>query len=148
MTPTLLLLAALAHDFWIEPTTFAPQPGEIVAVKLRVGQDLMGDPVPRDPSLVDRFIVHDGSGDRPVIGRDGADPAGRPRVDANGLAIVGYQSNPSRVEMPAEKFNQYLKDEGLDRIPRQSATVREMFSRCAKSLVLSGPATPAQSDRA
>jgi uncharacterized GH25 family protein len=148
MNPILLLLAALAHDFWIEPATFAPQPGEIVAVRLRVGQDLMGDPVPRDPSLVDRFVVHDAAGDRPVIGRAGADPAGLLRVDANGLSIVGYQSHASRVEMPAEKFNLYLKEEGLDRIPRQSATVHEMFSRCAKSLVLTGPAAPAQSDRA
>jgi uncharacterized GH25 family protein len=144
MTPTLLLLAALAHDFWIEPATFAPQPGQIVAVRLRVGQDLMGDPVPRDPSLLDRFVLNGA----PVVGRDGSDPAGYFRVDSGGLLVVGYQSNFSRVEMTAEKFNQYLKEEGLDRIPRQSSTVHDAFSRCAKSLVLAGPATPAQADRA
>jgi len=46
-----VLLTALAplsaHDMWIEPATFAPQAGQIVAVRLRVGQDLMGDPLPR-----------------------------------------------------------------------------------------------------
>ena len=35
-------LTAWSHDMWIEPATFAPQPGSIVAVKLRVGQDLIG----------------------------------------------------------------------------------------------------------
>ncbi len=139
---TLLLLAALAHDFWIEPTTFAPQPGQIVAVRLRVGQDLLGDPVPRDPSLVDRFVA----GGRPVIGRDGVDPAGYFRADA-GLSVIGYQSHASRIEMPPEKFAQYLKEEGLDRIAAPHKPVAELFSRCAKSLVYSGNATSAQSDR-
>lgn len=143
MIATLLLLATLAHDFWIEPSAFRPDTGQIVGVRLRVGQELLGDPVPRDPSLVDRFVLN-GS---PVVGRDGSDPAGYFRVDASGLLVVGYQSHFSRVEMTAEKFNQYLKEEGLDRIPRQTSTVHDAFSRCAKSLVLAGPAAPAQADR-
>ena len=144
MTATLLLLATLAHDFWIEPSAFRAQPGQIVGVRLRVGQELLGDPVPRDPSLVDRFVLNGA----PVIGRDGSVPAGYFRVDSGGLRVLGYQSHFSRVEMTGEKFNQYLKEEGLDRVPRQSSTVHDAFSRCAKSLVLAGPATPAQSDRA
>ena len=45
-------LTAWSHDMWIEPATFAPQPGSIVAVKLRVGQDLIGDPIPRSAALI------------------------------------------------------------------------------------------------
>ncbi len=37
-----------AHDMWIEPTTFSPEAGQIVGVRLRVGQDLLGDPLPRE----------------------------------------------------------------------------------------------------
>jgi uncharacterized GH25 family protein len=143
MTTTLLFLL-LAHDFWLEPTAFLAQPGQIVGVKLRVGQELLGDAVPRDPSLVDRFVV-DG---KPVIGRDGADPAGYFRAESDGLAVVGYQSHASRVEMQPEKFAQYLKEEGLDRIPAPHKPVTDAFARCAKSLVLTGAANPAQSDRA
>ena len=65
-----------AHDMWIVPTTFSPEPGEIVGVRLRVGQDLLGDPLPRDPALINQFVVEDAAGRKPVIGRDGADPAG------------------------------------------------------------------------
>src|SRR5579884_1881873 len=143
-----------AHDMWIEPTMFWPQTGQIVGVRLRVGQDFLGDPLPRDPALVNQFIVEDGSGRRPVIGRDGRDPAGYLRVADSGLLVVGYYSNPSSVELEADIFNQYLKDEGLDAIAalrarrnQTNAKSHEMFSRCAKSLVLSGPPSESQADR-
>src|SRR5207249_2175772 len=52
------------------------------------------------------------------------------------------------------KFNQYLKDEGLDAVAtlrahrnETGATAREIFARCAKSLVLSGAAKDGQGDR-
>ena len=144
----------LAHDMWIEPMTFAPQPGEIVGVKLRVGQDLLGDPLPRDPALINQFVVEDSERRKPLVGRDGGDPAGFLRVPAPGLLVIGYRSNPSKVELAAEKFNQYLKEEGLDAVAsvrssrhETEAKAHEIFSRCAKSLVLSGPANAAQGDR-
>jgi uncharacterized GH25 family protein len=49
--------------------------------------------------------------------------------------------------MPPEKFAQYLKEEGLDSIPAPRKPVREIFSRCAKSLILSGAPDAAQGDR-
>jgi uncharacterized GH25 family protein len=160
----LLLLAAAsapmllrAHDMWIEPATFSPEPGQIVSIKLRVGQELIGDPLPRDPSLINQFVVEDAAGRKPVVGRDGANPAGFVRVGGPGLLVIGYRSNPSPVEQTAEKFNQYLKEEGLEAIAalrarrnQTNAPVRELFARCAKSLVLSGPAgqLKLQGDRA
>lgn len=154
--PLLVMAVAplVAHDMWIEPATFSPAAGQIVAVKLRVGQDLLGDPLPRDPALIQQFLFDDGSGPKPVVGCAGADPAGYLRVEAPGLLVVGYRSHASAVELGAEKFNQYLKDEGLDAIlalrsSRKQASVggRELFSRCAKSLVLSGAASSTQHDR-
>src|SRR5207253_7978501 len=53
-----------------------------------------------------------------------------------------------------EKFNQYLKEEGLEAVAAMrarrgetGAKAHELFSRCAKSLVLSGSASEAQGDR-
>src|SRR5438876_2652237 len=143
-----------AHDMWIVPTTFSPEPGQVVGVRLRVGQDLLGDPLPRDPALVNQFIVEDTAGRKPVIGRDGADPAGLLRVATPGLLVIGYRSNPSSIELAAEKFNQYLKEEGLEAVAalrarrnETGAKAHEQFSRCAKSLVLSGSPDHAQGDR-
>lgn len=144
----------IAHDMWIEPTSFHPEAGQIVGVRLRVGQDLLGDPLPRDPALVNQFVVEDASGRKPVYGRDGADPAGLLRVAAPGLLVIGYLSNPSAIESAPEQFAQYLKEEGLDAVAalrvrrdEDGAPAHELFSRCAKSLVLSGSPSETEGDR-
>src|SRR5262249_11171309 len=115
----------------------------------------LGDPLPRDPALIQQFIVEDAEGRKPVVGRDGRDPAGFLRVASPGLLIVGYRSNPSAVELTPEKFNQYLKEEGLDAIAalrarrnQSNAKAHELFSRCAKSLVFSGSRSEHQGDKA
>src|SRR5262245_50068824 len=144
----------LAHDMWIDPTAFTPEVGKIIGVRLRVGQDLLGDPLPRDPALIERFVVADASGQRDIVGRDGADPAGLLRVSSPGLMVLGYQSRPSTVTLPPEKFNQYLKEEGLEEILALRAARKqseweghEAFARCARSLLLAGPASVAQRDQ-
>jgi len=144
----------VAHDMWIEPTFFMPPAGKIIGVRLKVGQDFLGDPIPRDPALINEFISVDRNGVKPIIGHDGSDPAGLVRIAEPGMLILGYRSNPSPVTLPAAKFNQYLQEEGLDtiaslRIARNQTTndAKEIFSRCAKSLVLSGPAAESSGDR-
>ena len=133
----------LAHDLWIEPTSFSPKAGQVVGVKLRVGMNLAGEPVPRYASLIRQFVVAKDSDRKPVPGREGADPAGYIRAGQG--QVLGYFSNPSRIELPAEKFNAYLEEEGLDAILAlrakrgdSNAVGRELYSRCAKSLLLSG----------
>lgn len=144
-----------AHDMWIEPLRFATEVGDIVPLRLRVGEALLGDPLVRDARLVREFVVEDATGRRPVVGRDGGDPAGLIRASAPGLLVVGYHSTASFVDMTAEKFNQYLREEGLDAIATRRAAqkatdrgARDAFIRCAKSLVLAGVPVTAQADRA
>jgi uncharacterized GH25 family protein len=146
--------SAFAHDMWIEPASFSPATGEIVPIRLRVGQDLLGDPLPRESSLIKQFVVAGATGTKPVVGRDGADPAGFVFVPKPGSFVVGYGSVPSAVELPAEKFNRYLKEEGLEAIAAlraqrkaDNAPVHELFARCAKSLILSGAPNEKQIDR-
>jgi uncharacterized GH25 family protein len=143
-----------AHDMWIEPSSFVPETGKVVGLRLRVGQDFLGDPIPRDPELIDQFISVDSSGRKPVYGRDGTDPAGLVRVTDPGVVVFGYQSRPKPIVLPATTFNQYLKEEGLDAIAelrerrhQTSNDAREVFERCAKSLVRYGTPAGAQADR-
>lgn len=150
----LLAIAPLsAHDMWIEPATFLPKAGDIVSLRLRVGQDLLGDPLVRDSRLIRDFTVQDGEGRRPVIGRDGSDPAGLLRAASPGLQVVTYHSTPSVVDLTSAKFNQYLAEEGLDAIAAKRASdgttgsgARDAFIRCAKSLLLTGVPSEAQRD--
>lgn len=145
----------LAHDLWIAPTDFSPSLQQIVGLRLQIGENLDGEPLPLIPGLVNQFVVRDSAGRRPVAGRRGADPAGAMRVAVPGLHIVGYHSHPSRVELAPDKFDAYLVEEGLDSViaaragrTESGAMVREIYLRCAKSLVAVGPASDAQGDLA
>jgi hypothetical protein len=152
---TISRAAVEAHDMWIEPTTFHPQGGQIVGMRLRVGQDLLGDPLPRDGQLLREFVVEDAEGRKPVVGRDGSDPAGFVRAATNGLVVVGYHSLPSSVDLTPEKFTQYVREEGLEDVARWRAARgvenrggRDSYTRCAKSLLMAGEPSDAQHDRA
>ena len=134
-----------AHDFWLEPSTFAPGVDEPVRIHLRIGEHFSGESLARNGSLIEKFVVVGPSGERPVLGRDGMDPAGLVRLDAPGIWWVGYRSRPSAVELAPEKFEQYLREEGLEHIIQERVArnetlhpVRERFSRSVKSLLRYG----------
>jgi hypothetical protein len=116
-----------------------------VTASFKVGQKLAGDSMPRIPAFIDRFVIKGESGEGPMIGRTGSDPAGIALISDAGLHWIGYQSTPYPVALEAVKFEDYLRDEGLERIidarkkKGQSATPgRERFYRCAKALLETG----------
>jgi hypothetical protein len=116
-----------------------------VAVRLRVGVELQGDPVPRDPNLIKRFVAVGPSGEAPVPGVPNTEPAGFESFAAPGLYTIVYESGRSPVEMDAAKFEQYLKEEGLETVAaararqgKSAAGAKEVFSRCAKALIAVG----------
>jgi uncharacterized GH25 family protein len=138
-----------AHDFWIEPSTFRPSPGETVAIGLRVGEQFAGDPVPRS-SLIERFVVMQDGREEEITGIEGRDPAGWIQA-RGGPAIIAYRSKPSFVELPAAQFEAYLRENGLERIiaarkrrGEQATPGREIFSRCAKAILNGTSAAPAK----
>jgi len=117
----------------------------MVMANLRVGQNFNGDPVARDSAAIDKFVIRDNAGERAVAGLEGRDPAGFFTVLKPGGAVVGYRTRPAYLEMPPEKFAQYLRDEGLERIldirakrGESQKPSREIYSRCAKSLLIAG----------
>jgi uncharacterized GH25 family protein len=156
---SVLLLAgqATAHDFWIEPSSFSPAPGQAVAVRLLVGEHLEGEPVARPPSAsLHRFIVMESASrdSASLPGRTGGDPAAWLRLTRPGLHIIGFHGKHNALELEAEKFNAYLKEEGLEAVLEERAARgetnrvgREIYSRCAKSLLVLGSANAADGDR-
>lgn len=138
----LLALPAAGHDLWIEPSTFRPAKGSVVTATLRVGEHLRGEPLPRNPALIDRFVLKGRGGEVAVLGAPGQEPAGAAQPAEPGLHWIGYQSHAFPVMLEASKFEGYLKQEGLERIVEQRARSgnsgapgRERFYRCAKSLL-------------
>ena len=148
-TPAAALLAAsvfaaplLAHDFWIEPSSFRPAVGSELSVSLRVGEHFRGEPVPRADSRIVKFVLASASGETPIGGLPGVDPAGFVRVASPGFLVIAYRSSRSAITLEPEKFEKYLADEGLNGVLETRAARAErakpgseVYSRCAKSLI-------------
>jgi hypothetical protein len=141
----LVVLPIRGHDLWIEPSSFTPAAGEIVALRLKVGEHFEGETVPRRRGRIERFFARSATGERDVPGQESRDPAGIFAVRDSGTTIVAYRSLPNRIELPAAKFESYLREEGLERIIEERKTRREsakpgieIYSRAVKSLLQSG----------
>lgn len=147
-----LSLAALplaAHDFWIAPSTFRPEPGQKVAVHLRVGDTFPGDAVPRMPQRIERFVLIPApttAQESDIPGVEGTDPAGIVTVAAPGRAYLVYDSNNASITLDGAKFEQHLAEQGLEKVSelrrkngQTAAAAREVYSRCAKALLAVGP---------
>lgn len=144
----LVLLAAAgasAHDFWIKPSTFRPAPGSSIEVALEIGHPGEEEPYARNPQRIERFVIAGPGTGGPAIdisGAPGAHPAGATSVAGPGLYVIAYDSTHARSELPAEKFESYLEEEGLEHAIAARAAEgaseqpgKEIYSRCAKSIV-------------
>lgn len=145
--PLLLLCATLArgHEFWLQPSSFAPATGSVVTLQWLIGDNLQGIEYPRDEGLIDRFVFVGPPGWQVVAGDDGDKPAGHATVGGDGLYLAGYRSTRMFVELKAAEFEEYLWKEGLEHIVRlrhargeRTKPGREFFSRCAKTLIAGG----------
>lgn len=143
----LLALSNLrAHEFWVQPDDFNPKPGDRVSLAVRVGDGLPGEPFPRNPAHLTRFEwLEPGSERSAVPGEKGDHPAGKVRTRRPGIHLAVYRSRGTTIELPAETFNAYLEEVGLDEVLGQRARSghleadgRETYSRCAKALVSVG----------
>ncbi len=135
--------ASTAHDLWIVPSSFTPKPGELVAVRLRLGHPGDEEVVPRRAMRIVRFAELSSAQETPIPGLDGQDPAGYLRPQVKGLHALVYQGLPAFLELAADKFNQHLHDEGLDGVLAQRTAQgksdqpgRELYSRSLKSLLV------------
>jgi uncharacterized GH25 family protein len=137
--------AARAHDFWIEPSAYAPAPGQRVAVRLRVADHFPGDPFPRNKARIERFAVLGGGSEAAVPGIEGGDPAGYLVAGKPGIYQVVYDSNHASIDLTGEKFEKHLAEQGLERISEarkkngeSAAGAREIYSRSVKALLAVG----------
>src|SRR5262249_51859522 len=101
-----------------------------------------------------RFEFVTDSGSVPIPGRAADDPAGTFHVERPGLGLIAYRSLESSVSLEAPKFEEYLKEEGLEAVIAARARrgesakpSRELFSRSAKSLLQEGGSGEAGFDR-
>ncbi|MCS3458929.1 DUF4198 domain-containing protein [Aeromonas sp. BIGb0445] len=143
MMAPLYSISALAHEFWLVPHPHHPEQRENVSFELRIGPTWPGTQTPRLPNLVASFSSIDALGTQEIAGRDGSRVIGHLRPRTAGATLVALRTHEAAISLTGPEFNQYLAEEGLDKILEQrrvdgslSAPGKERFSRCAKSILL------------
>ena len=143
---------ASAHDFWLQPHNWQTAPGIPLPFVAEVGhgaaRERWGADRSRLRALVD--VSRAGSVDLRPLFRPGGDVPHLTRVfQREGLHVIGLVSTNSASDLPAIRFNDYLKEEGLTpaiAARAQAGTTnrngRELYSRRAKALVQVGRRTP------
>lgn len=152
---TLVVLAApaSAHDFWIQPQSFHVKPAGTTAMSLQVGH---GKDRQKSLMAADRVVRFESITSAGRADRRKALRLGDATVDsvltfkASGLNVLAFETNATYSELPALRFNDYLKAEGLTPAITQRAATnatgkpgKETYSRRAKALVQVGNYTPA-----
>ena len=146
----LLATAGLAHEVWLEGPRFRLRPGEAMHVRAFVGQNFAGGPWTIKAAKVRRLV------------RFGPAPADSTSLTPTNAAathtfrtgfafaqpgthLVLLHSTESFIELPADKFTAYLREEGLDyalKLRQENEETanpgREAYSRCVKTLVQVG----------
>ncbi len=157
---TLLFIPVLAHEFWLEAPRFRLRPGQTVNLRPLVGENFHGEPWGNKARKILRLVRY---GPTPADTTD-LTPKNVAETDSfrtafafaqPGTHLVLLRSNNSFIELPADEFTAYLREEGLDyaltlRQERgQTATPgRETYRRCAKALVQVGEPAALATDSA
>lgn len=151
-----LLFAAApvaAHDFWIQPERFQVASNAPLPVTFQIGHGEARERYANNDRIVMIGDFFNGRRrDRRGDLRSGAAADLVVRFAEPGLHVLGMQTNFAFSELPASRFNDYAKEEGLvtiiatrQREGKTNRPGRERYSRRAKALVQVGtPNAPNQ----
>lgn len=109
------VVAATAHEFWLQPSLFICKPGDTVTVSFFVGENFTGEYWGREKNKINT-LRHFATG----IEESVADAVSGDKVDSlkivlttPGTHLLAFNSNNSFIELNAGEFNAYLKEDGL-----------------------------------
>lgn len=118
LTGILLLFTAFslfAHEFWLHPDKFIYQPGDLINIKLLVGENYEGQNWSGNNSSIQSLQLHlDNAIDdmESHIGDSTGDSLQFAIYD-EGTYLLTYNSKNKFIELDPQKFLEYLKEDGL-----------------------------------
>jgi uncharacterized GH25 family protein len=155
--PALALAAsAAAHDLWLQPAAFSVPAGANIPVSLLIGHGSSRENwgMRSDKVILLRAVSPAGqfTDFLPRVRPNTAAPAISLPFAQPGTHVLAMQSSKTESDLPAARFNDFLKEEGLTpalvhrrRTGALGRPGRELYSRRAKTLIRVGraPATAA-----
>lgn len=145
---------AAAHDFWIQPVTYFLDSPDTVPFTLQVGHGPFRQRSPISSNRITLFkaIAPNGAAIdlRSGLHLGGGTEDGKFHLAAPGAYVVVLETDShAQSHLPALRFNDYLKAEGLtpaiewrERMHRTDVDGSENYSRRAKVIVQVGPSAP------
>jgi len=138
------IATANAHEFWLEPSTYAPKAKEEVGILMKVGQRFSGALYPYLSERFFKFTAGQNGAAKTVEGLDGDDdPAVTMAFPDERLAILAYHSKSFDLNYEKmAKFEKFLGNTGLDNIltrhraaGKPETGIDERYYRAAKLLL-------------
>jgi uncharacterized GH25 family protein len=146
----LMIVAVLllqAHEFWLEPTKFKVNPGEELAVNFKVGENFTGQAWDLGKNRVEKMVLFEKGPMQDILSKVPSAKGEKLKVKLNnpGTKIIAMKSNAAYIELDAEKFNLYLKEDGLEDVydwrvknGQDSLGAKEFYTRYSKLIVQCG----------
>ena len=136
-----------AHEFWLMPSKFRVDINESFRLNFYVGEDFTGEiwakRIQRTLKLTDYSAKNQKDLTALAIKNDSSDII--LNFDESETHILTMESKNSFIALDAKKFNDYLKDDGIENIyqlrqktGKLDKPSKELYRRCAKTLIQVG----------
>jgi uncharacterized GH25 family protein len=149
---TLLVFAffAEAHEFWLEPLKFFLNPDENLVINFKVGESFKGEQWNLKKERLEKLELYQGAAviDLKDKVNEGLKEHLQIPLSAEGTYMLVMKSDNAFSDLDADKFNDYLKEDGLDdalyhreKTNTLTKNGKEFYARNAKLLVQVGNKT-------
>jgi uncharacterized GH25 family protein len=112
----LIVSVVAAQELWMQPLKFIYSLGERAKINFVTGENLIGEPVDLKKDQIEKFEYHRlfGVSDLKPTVTEGKKDHLDIELKEEGTHVLAMQSSFTFVESEADKFNTYLKENGLD----------------------------------
>jgi uncharacterized GH25 family protein len=143
----LVVLPVLAHEFWLEPQQYIFSRGDEINIRFRVGEQFHGENWKGSRQKINdlKFYFADIADDLQEGLTDDEGDSLQFTVYDEGTVMVTFNNINSFIELDAQKFNEYLQEDGLaeaiDYRKERNETDsmgREFYQRSVKTILQVG----------
>ncbi len=136
-----------SHEFWLAPNKFRLKAGDTFSMDVRVGESFEGEFWNYRESRVLGFHQYNVEGKKDLTTKAIAGEGNNLKLQFNkdGLQLLALETNNAFIELEGDKFNDYLKEDGLLNILEErkkkdllGAKATEHYARNAKTLLQVG----------
>jgi len=142
-----LYIILSSHEFWLEPNKFFYKRGEVINVRFRVGEQFEGENWKGNRARVEKMHFYFG-GVKDSCNNNLSDQEGdslQIMLMDEGTAMLTMTTNNNFIELEGDKFNDYLKEDGLTealeyrmRVGDSAKAGKEYYQRSTKTIIQVG----------